>query len=76
MCDVQVPRNHLAKPSDFPSTVFEISDAEMIDGAIGPEDFAIGKEVSVFGRKFFVYVSQSRRLPLPLVADAVCASLK
>jgi len=50
----KVPRNHLDVPMDFASSVFELSDAEVKD-YISPSDFAIGKEVNIFGRKFLVY---------------------
>jgi len=50
----KVPRNHRSLPLDFPSGVLEVSDVELKD-YINPADFAIGKEVGIFGRTFFVY---------------------
>jgi hypothetical protein len=41
-------------PLDFPSGVLELSDVELRD-FVNPADFAIGKEVGIFGRTFFVY---------------------
>lgn len=50
----KVPRNHRSVPLDFPSGVLELSDVELRD-FVNPADFAIGKEVGIFGRTFFVY---------------------
>lgn len=50
----RVPRNHRDTPRDFAATVFEISPAEVKE-YVSPADFAIGKEVSIYGRLFLVY---------------------
>lgn len=50
----KVPRNYRAVPLDFPSAVLELSDAETQD-FVSPADFAIGKDVGIFGRVFFIY---------------------
>ena len=50
----KVPRNHRDVPPDFPSIALEKTEAELSDN-LGPEDFAIGTTLHVYGRAILIY---------------------
>lgn len=50
----KVPRDHRDLPVEFPSSTLEVSAVEVKD-YINPADLCTGKNVTVFGRNFFLY---------------------
>jgi len=50
----KVPINRFDVPSSFPGVVMELSEQE-IDRYFTPKDFAIGKTIHLYGRRFKVY---------------------
>lgn len=50
----KVPKDRFNVPSSFPGVVMELSDQE-INEYFTPKDFAIGKCLTIYGRRFLVY---------------------
>ena len=50
----KVPKDRFNVPSSFPGVVMELSDQE-INEYFTPKDFAIGKCLTIYGRRFLIY---------------------
>ncbi|XP_071118908.1 EF-hand domain-containing protein 1-like [Haliotis cracherodii] len=50
----KVPKDRYSAPSSFPAVVMELSDHEVRE-YFTPKDFAMGKTVSIYGRRFILY---------------------